>query len=381
MKQNLTVAKAELGKLFSLLKEKGYVTVGPTVREGAIVYAEINSPEELPRGLRDVQEAGKYRLKQRGDDAYFGYVVGPHSWKQFLFPPHLTLFSAKRDGNDDFSVAEGPPEPPTYAFIGVRACEVAAIAVQDRVFNSELVPDSYYAKARAKCFIVAVNCTEPGNTCFCASMGTGPRHSKGFDIALTESDDGFHVEVGSQRGQVIVDALQTVPATKSDDEVVDLKMALAAENMGRDMDTTNIRDLMVENLEHPHWNEVAERCLACANCTMVCPTCFCSTVTDHTDLTAQTAERHRQWDSCFNLDFSYTVGHHVRNSIKSRYRQWLTHKLAYWHDQFDSSGCVGCGRCITWCPVGIDLTEEVAALRQKTEADSRQSRRAVEKSQ
>lgn len=98
---------------------------------------------------------------------------------------------------------------------------------------------------------------------------------------------------------------------------------------------------------------------------MVCPTCFCSSVHDVADLSGDNVERIRQWDSCFNLDFSYTKGGTVRDNTRSRYRQWLTHKLASWQDQFDSLGCVGCGRCITWCPVGIDLTEEVQAIRVK----------------
>jgi ferredoxin len=116
------------------------------------------------------------------------------------------------------------------------------------------------------------------------------------------------------------------------------------------------------NLEHPRWTEVAKRCLACTNCTLVCPTCFCSTVEDVTDLGGDQIGRERRWDSCFTLEFSYIHGGSVRRDGASRYRQWLTHKLAHWHDQFGSSGCVGCGRCISWCPVGIDITEEVAAI-------------------
>jgi sulfhydrogenase subunit beta (sulfur reductase) len=133
--------------------------------------------------------------------------------------------------------------------------------------------------------------------------------------------------------------------------------------MGRQMDTNGLKELLQGNPTHKQWDDVAARCLTCANCTMVCPTCFCTTVEDHTDLTGQTAERVRRWDSCFTLDFSYIHGGSVRTETKSRYRQWMTHKLASWIDQFGTSGCVGCGRCITWCPVGIDITAEVAAIR------------------
>jgi Fe-S-cluster-containing hydrogenase component 2 len=133
--------------------------------------------------------------------------------------------------------------------------------------------------------------------------------------------------------------------------------------MGRSMDTTDIKELLYRNYDHPRWRNVASRCLTCANCTMVCPTCFCTTVEDVTDLTGNQAERWRKWDSCFTVDFSYIHGGSVRASPESRYRQWMTHKLATWIDQFGTSGCVGCGRCITWCPVAIDITEEVRAIR------------------
>ena len=139
--------------------------------------------------------------------------------------------------------------------------------------------------------------------------------------------------------------------------------------MGRTLDVTDIRDLLARNLENERWDDVATRCLTCGNCTLVCPTCFCLTVEDHTDLTGDHSERTRLWDSCFTLDHSYIHGGSIRPSGRSRYRQWLTHKFGTWHDQFGSSGCVGCGRCIAWCPVGIDVTEELTAIRASEGAD------------
>jgi ferredoxin len=134
--------------------------------------------------------------------------------------------------------------------------------------------------------------------------------------------------------------------------------------MGRAMETDGLPALLARNPEHPRWAQVAERCLTCGNCTLSCPTCFCHTVEDVADLAGTTAERVRRWDSCFTSEFSYIHGGSVRPSARSRYRQWLTHKLSAWHDQFGTSGCVGCGRCITWCPAKIDITEEVHAIRE-----------------
>jgi ferredoxin len=134
------------------------------------------------------------------------------------------------------------------------------------------------------------------------------------------------------------------------------------------MDTGDLPDLLYGNLDSPQWDLIAQRCLSCTNCTMVCPTCFCVDVQDLSDLSGQNTERQRIWDSCFNTDFSHVHGGNTRPNIRSRYRQWLTHKLASWVDQFGELGCVGCGRCITWCPVGIDLTEEITAIREGVQA-------------
>jgi ferredoxin len=235
------------------------------------------------------------------------------------------------------------------------------------VFLGEPYTDPGYGQRRSNICIVAVNCGEAGATCFCASMGTGPQANTGFDLALTEVLDAdrhyFVVDVGTPLG---TDILANVPHTTASDAeklAAERRVAEAASEMGRTLDTTNIHDLLMTNLEHSRWEDVANRCLSCSNCTMVCPTCFCSTVEDVTDLAGEQAERVRRWDSCFTGDFSYIYGGSIRNSTKSRYRQWMTHKLATWIDQFGVSGCVGCGRCITWCPVGIDITEEVRAIR------------------
>jgi len=281
--------------------------------------------------------------------------------------PKFALWRARRS-EDGFEIVEDEEEPPRYAFLGARPCELSAMAVQDRVFSGGPYPDPAYGARRERAFVVAVNCTEPGGTCFCASMGTGPRARDGFDLCLTEwiveKRHCFAVEVGSVRGAELLEELPHCALDEADAAEVDQRLAQAAGRMGRTMDTDGIQALLTHNLEHPRWREVAARCLNCANCTLVCPTCFCHTVEDITDLAGQEAARVRRWDSCFSVDFSYIHGGAVRTSAKARYRQWMTHKLATWFEQFGTSGCVGCGRCITWCPVGIDLTEEVRAIRE-----------------
>ena len=366
------LGRAEFGKLIDVLREQGYAVIGPTLRAGAVVYSEIESEGELPVGWTDEQEAGTYRLKRRGDEALFGYVAGAQSWRPFLFQPRRTLWRAK-GSTADFAIEPDLDATPRFAFLGMRACELKAVSIQDRVFMDGVHPDADYSARRDTAFFIAVNCGKAGATCFCVSMEAGPRAEAGYDLALTEMiGDGRHdflLEIGSPRGAVIAALLPLRAAGEGDVAQAEAIVEQTAQNMGRVLQTEGLKPLLQENLEHPQWHEVAERCLSCGNCTFACPTCFCHTDEDVTDLDGQAAERHQRWDSCFSLDFSYIRGGSVRPGIASRYRQWMTHKLANWIDQFGESGCVGCGRCITWCPAGIDITAEASAIRDSLERD------------
>jgi ferredoxin len=359
MRTGHVLERSDFDSVFDALAHRGYTIVGPTVRDQAIVYDQIRSVEDLPVGWTDEQDGGRYRLRRRQDAALFGYAVGPHSWKQYQLPSDVKLWEARvdeRGGLTDFT--EPSAERRRYAFFGARSCELHAIGILERVIGEG--PEAP--------FIVAVQCGQAGGTCFCVSMKTGPVAESGFDLALTEVlDDGRHyfvVEVGSDEGAEVLEAVPHAPARDLERQQAADVHARTASQMGRELDTTDIKELLYRNYDHPRWEEVADRCLTCGNCTMVCPTCFCTTVEDVTDLAGENVERHQRWDSCFTVDYSHIHGGAVRGSAQSRYRQWMTHKLATWHDQFGSSGCVGCGRCITWCPVGIDITEEAAAIRE-----------------
>ena len=351
-----------------MLVRRGYEVIGPKLRDGAIVYGQLDSAGDLPAGWTDEQAPGQYRLKRREDQALFGYAVGPQSWKKYTHPAEVRLWAAERQ-NSTFRILnnEKKLEHPR-AFLGVRACELAAIAVQDRVLLEDKYGDPIYGRNRSGAFIIAVQCTHAAATCFCASMGTGPKVSGGFDLVLTELLDAkghrFLVAAGSDRGAEILKELTVVPATEEDRQTAAAAVEAAAKQQVRSINANGIKELLYDNFEHPRWDNVASRCLTCANCTMVCPTCFCTAVEDVTDISGDHAERWRRWDSCFTQNFSYIHGGSIRTSAKARYRQWMTHKLASWIDQFGTSGCVGCGRCITWCPAGIDITEEVRAIQE-----------------
>ncbi|MFV9458068.1 4Fe-4S dicluster domain-containing protein [Rhodococcus sp. NM-2] len=351
-----------LDQLIEALRARGYCVVGPTVEDSAIVLAELESGARLPSGWGVTTGPGTYRLRRRDDAAVFGHSAGPQSWKRFLHPPRQQQWSVDRDGA---FIAPAPDERP-YAFVGVRGCDLAAIAVLRRVLCPDPDSDSTTARRFRHLFIVAAHCTEPGGVCFCASMGTGPAAGPGYDLALTERiDDNGHrfvVEAGTESGAAVLAEVDHHTAATAEVDEARNAVSTAAGRMGRAMPEVDLRALLRDARGADVWEDVASRCLTCGNCAMVCPTCFCTTSEDVTDLTGEHAERWQHWPSCFEPDFSHVHGGNIRTSGESRYRQWMSHKLGTWFDQFGSSGCVGCGRCIDWCPVGIDITEEAARL-------------------
>ena len=354
------LARHDLGALVEAIRDTGRRVIGPTIRENAIVYDEVQSAADLPAGWRDEQTAGRYRLEHSNDDRAFGYTVGPTSWKRFTFPPNLTIATAHKTTNIGFE--QPVPDVPPVAFLGVRACEIAALAVQDRVFLGSQFTDEDFRARRSAAFIVAVQCTTCSSTCFCTSMGTGPEVRGGYDILLTEIEDGFVIQSGSPDGAAIVAKLPTRrPSHAEAGAAVDNVEAVRTQ-MGEPLPMAGIGERLKLQLDHPRWVQVADRCVECGNCTMSCPTCFCTSVVEKSDLDGKSSTTERQWDSCFDVAFAKVAGGDFRARPRDRYRQWLTHKFSTWWDQFGSSGCVGCGRCITWCPVKIDVREELAAI-------------------
>ncbi len=365
------LSRPELDRLIEALQADGRRVIGPTIADGAVVYDEIASQADLPAGWRADQAPGRYRLEHRGGARLFDYVVGPTAWKRFTFPPRVPITVGRREGGAvTFTAAERPATP--LAFLGVRGCELAALGIQDTVLMAGPAVDSDYAARRSEVLVVAVECVTAASTCFCTSMGTGPEVRSGFDLALTELDDGFIVRVGSPAGADLATRLPLAPVEAERRAEATAAVAATRRSIGDPVDTDGLPARLIANLDNPHWAEVAERCLACANCTLVCPTCFCTSVGQRSDLDGQESVAERAWDSCFTAGFAKVAGGNFRPRTQDRYRQWLTHKFATWWDQFGTSGCVGCGRCITWCPVGIDVRAELYAI-----AGSRSGARAA----
>ena len=361
------IRPAGLTELIRLLQGAGYRTLGPRMRDGRVIgIGEIDGVHDLPGGVGDEQEPSSYRVTKRNDGAYFSAAAPSDTWKKYLFPAVLPLVRSVGSGAD-ITLSQPDQPPGKQAFIGIRGCDVAAILIQDEVFLHRDYPDPHYAARRMDLFLVAVDCAVPAQTCFCPSMGTGPAVGAKADLVLTEllDEHRFVVAAHTDRGRQIAGQLEGEPISPVDIEAMEDQHRAAEESITRHVDTQDLPGILAGAANHPRWDGVAERCLSCANCTLACPTCFCFDVTDDTDLVAGSADRVRRWGSCFERSHSYLHGGAVRLSPKSRYRQWLTHKLGTWWEQFGTSGCTGCGRCITWCPTGIDITEEVAALREE----------------
>ena len=354
-----------LQRVLDLLNTRGYTTIGPTVAASAIVLEPVASIEDLPRGWSDRQAPGRYKLVRTGSTGFFQYTCGPHPWKRYLTPPEQLLWRSTRH-NGKIRSHTPEPGPGPYAFVGMRPCDLRALDILDRVLSEQAYTDPAYTRARDSLFTIVVNCLEPGGTCFCTATGGGPRADSGFDIALSEIVETDRcvlvAEPGSRPGAEVLAAACRDPATHEKIERIRLLADQAAARLNHMPDLTKMGPLFQGRFDGPHWQTLESRCLACGNCTMVCPTCFCHTVIDSGSLDGSQAERLRVQDSCFNMAFSYIHGGSVRPSVSSRYRQWFLHKLATWQDQFKTPGCVGCGRCITWCPAGIDLRREALVL-------------------
>ncbi|MBD3234231.1 MAG: sulfite reductase subunit A [candidate division Zixibacteria bacterium] len=355
----------ELKSLLDILFQREYHVIAPSIRDKSIEYDPIASFDEITRGWIDHQKPGSYRLANDEQDRFFGYVVGFSSWKKYLYPADKKLFEAEMD-TKNFRVIEDGTAAPKYAFLGVRSCDLKAIEILDKILTEGPYVDLDYKRARDNALIIVVNCTRAGENCFCYSMGTGPRAYSGFDLALTEISDGekhyFLVDTGSRSGEELISELGLSSASEDEIKTAEKAIEQTIANMSKILNTDGLKEKIWANLDSLYWDEIAERCLNCGNCTLVCPTCFCADIEDTTDIAGEKANRTRKWDVCYTLNFTYVHGGSIRTSCKSRYRQWLTHKLSTWIDQFGMFGCVGCGRCITWCPVGIDIAEEAKQL-------------------
>ena len=363
------ILRTGLQALIDNLRQADYQCLGPVELDDVIQLRPIHDLGQLPQGVRNLQEPGRYQLQHSGDARLFSWNHGPQGLKPLSFAVEEALWSESRSETGELKIKSNLPDIGPTAVLGIRACDLAALSIQDRHFLGGEYPDPHYQARREQLLLIGVDCAESAQTCFCASTGDGPALDGRVDIGLAELNDGYLIWAGSENGRPWVDQLAGQAAT--DDQLAAMLQATtrAAEVQTRRLPAEQKLIQLYQRLDHIHWQDVAKRCIACGSCTEVCPTCFCYAMEHRMALDGQNADMLRRWDSCFSPTYS-DMGHfQVRSGIDQRYRQWLTHKLAGWQEQLGRSGCTGCGRCITWCPVGIDLTREVPMILQESDQD------------
>ena len=356
----LYLPKPDLERLFAALQAADYTVDGPRVTNGVIQFDRLDGPDGLPWGISDDQDAGRYRLVAGPAHRAFTWTTAPQALKPLTFPPRETLWSVTRSPDGQLGFEEHRPPQARRAVIGVRACDLAGLDIQDRHFGAR--EDPWFLSRRNGLFIVAVNCARSAPTCFCAATGDGPAVTSGYDLLLDELDESFLVWAGSNEGEALIARLGLAAASTDQVEAAAAQQQAASEMQKRRIPEGRLETALEKQRSSPVWDSIAQRCLACGNCTAVCPTCFCHRHTEAPALDATASTHGREWDSCFSEGHSLAHGHPLRRDIAHRYRQWLSHKLGAWHTQYGRSGCTGCGRCITWCPVGIDLTVSISAV-------------------
>ena len=368
-----TAAKDCVPRLIQNIQRQGFTVVGPSLSEGVVHLKELRGSSDLASGVVDIQGPGAYAIG--GESAFvFTSVNGPDSPKRYLHPAEVEL-SKLVDHGSDIELVSAFHSDRKYAFFGIRPCDLRGIGVMDKTMLVPGFEDHVYSSLREDSIFVVVNCTRAGENCFCASMGTGPAAESGYDVAITELPEKLLVDI-PERNMGLFQGIELDAATAEELQAGEEAVQHTREQMGRRISEKNPARHMYASLDSPVWGKTAERCLACGNCTMVCPTCFCNTVIDRTDLRDDSVSRVRVWDSCLSKDFVYSAGGNPRQQRTARYRQFVMHKFAYWPDEFGTYGCVGCGRCITWCPVGIDITDTLNAVLK----DSQDAARKVEAS-
>lgn len=307
------------------------------------------------RVLAPVEEEGLtvFRPITNSAELAANYTRSDLPFKEWLFPPTEVILRYRIENGEP--VLEDPEvDAPETVALFLRPCDAAAVAILDKVFGGDY-EDEFYLTRRRRLTIVGLSCTDPLPECFCAAVGLSPTSELGSDVLLTPIGDEFLVEVLTEKGEQLVQQFERLFA---DAEGL-TKEQVTADAVAKMKRTEPLPSLMgdyAQMFEHPVWEEVARKCLGCGVCAYTCPTCHCYDIVDEAGLFE--GVRCRNWDCCaFALFTLHASGHNPRPTQAHRYRQRILHKFAYFLQTYGQNMCVGCGRCVVKCPVGMDIYE------------------------
>ena len=325
-----------------------------------------NSLIEQYRLVAPVKSNGFSLYKPVGNasEICLDYLRPLKSAKEIFFPQNETLFFFNKKTQ---KIAEPAYDKKPTILFGAVACDLAGIAAQDRLFSAGAYLDSYYLKRRRNSILIGMACPEPGEMCFCGFFGIDRFASDIADLFFTPFSDKYYIKVNTEAGARLVESLPDAAA--ADAKTVE---RLRCENAEPKWDIPPLDELarmLAEGFEADVWDEIAQKCIGCAACTFVCPTCHCFDITD--EAKGEIGRRVRTWDGCMFPKFTlHASGHNPRTKGGQRMRQRILHKFSYFKDNQGVVSCTGCGRCAEICPVNVDIRE---VLKQLGEACERKS--------
>lgn len=281
--------------------------------------------------------------------------------KSFFFPQIETLFIFDRKTHDAHEKDEEVQEKPLLLF-GIRPCDARAFTLMDRIFVNDAPRDPYYLKRKESAVTITLACTHPSPTCFCTSVGCAPDAEDGADVIFFELEHRYLIKTLTPHGDAVIERIQACMhnATEDDNREKDYLMKEANEKVERCFDCEALC-AKLDDFDAPYWQELHQKCLGCGVCTFLCPTCHCFDITD--EILRRLGRRVRTWDSCmFPLFTQHASGHNPRPTQKERLRQRIMHKFNYTKKCYDETFCVGCGRCILYCPANIDIRQLIKEI-------------------
>jgi len=317
----LAISKSDIPKFLESLIKEGFEVIAPV----------------------KTKDGTNFEVIEDGDEACLDYVNTSHPPKKFFLPDGETLFTYDLK---KFKIKEVVGKKRRVLF-GLRPCDLHGLLRLDMVFKK----DPYYMQRRKNTIIIAIECSEPGKNCFCESMGTN-KVKTGYDLLLSEVKNFYKLESYSKRGKTFLKYFKRYKTLKPK----------KLKNL-RKFDSKNIERRILKIFNHKKWGEIASKCLSCGACNVVCPTCYCFSVSDEVSFEETSGERKRFWSFCMLQEFSRVAGDVIfRRTREERCKQFVFHKLSYFKESYGKHLCVGCGRCIDICPAGIDFFKEVEGM-------------------